>query len=214
MQKFDLTIFRQSRVLLGLFSTPVVLIGLVILSVELGSIVVVLLLFGIYLLTVYYFVVGHLTIHIDNKQLNFTWSRKLIFNFNDIEPIDIVDIKTIVIDNGQLLKKIKTDDKTIKINTAKVQRKDASKFIDQLRLLTKGNNVREIESWDEWADKGYIKTAYRVNSTIIVLATILVTVSMFKNGFNSRYLSLMLLFIPQLYLYGQQMKPKIKNGEK
>lgn len=214
MQKFELTIFRQSRVLIGLFLTPFALIGLLILGAELKSILIGLLLFAFYLLTIYYFVVGHLTITIDNGQLKFNWTNKLIFNYDNIEPLNIRDINTIVIDNGQLLRKIITKERTIKINNAKVQQKDALKFIYELGILTKENNVREIDSWDEWDDKGYIKTAYRINTVILVLATILVTFVIFKKGFNSRHLFLVLLFIPQLFLYGQQMKQKIKNDKK
>ena len=214
MQKFKLTIFRQSRVLLGLFLTPVALIGLLILGAELNSILIGLFLFAVYLLTVYYYVVGHLIITIDNGHLKFNWTRKLIFNYADIEPINIADIKTIVIDSGLLLRKIATAERTIKINNAKVQQKDAPKFIYELAVLTKEYNVREIDSWDEWADKGYIKTAYRINTIILVLATVLVTFYITKKGFNSRQLFLVLLFIPQLFLYGKQMKQKIKNDKK
>ncbi|WP_027375642.1 hypothetical protein [Kaistella palustris] len=214
MQKFELTIFRQSRVLVGLFLSPIALIGLIILGAELNNIFIGLLLFAVYLLTVYYFVVGHLTVSIDDEQLKFRWTRKLIFNYDEIEPLNIIDIKTIVIDSGQLLRKIITADRSIKINNAKVQVKDANKFIYQLSILTKKNDVREIDSWDEWADKGYIKAAYRINTVILVLATILVTTFIIMKGFNSRYLFLFLLFMPQLYLYGQQMKQKIKNNEK
>lgn len=214
MQKFELTIFRRSRVLLGLFLTPVALIGLLIFGAELNNIFIGLFLFAVYLLTVYYFVVGHLTITIDNGQLKFNWTRKLIFNYDNIKPIDIADINTIVIDSGQLLRKIVTNDRTIKINNAKVQQKDALKFIYELGLMTKENNVREIDSWDEWTDKGYIKTAYRINTVILILATALVTFFIIKKGFNSRHLFLVFLFIPQLFLYGQQMKLKIKNDKK
>lgn len=214
MHKFELTIFRQSRVLIGLFLTPFALIGLLILGVELNSILIGLLLFAFYLFTIYYFVVGHLTITVDNGQLKFNWTKKLIFNYDNIQPVNINDINTIVIDSGQLLRKIVTKDRTIKINNAKVQQKDALKFIYELGILTKENNVREIDSWDEWADKGYIKTAYRINTVILVLALGLVTFAIINKGFNSRYLFLVLLFIPQLFLYGQQMKQKLKNDKK
>ncbi|QOW09563.1 hypothetical protein Q73A0000_03880 [Kaistella flava (ex Peng et al. 2021)] len=214
MQKFELTIFRQSRVLVGLFLTPISLIGILILCAELNNIFIGLVLFPVYVLTVYYFVVGHLTVSINNEQLKFRWTRKLIFNYDDIEPVNIADIKTIVIDSGQLLRKIITADRTIKINNAKVQVKDANKFIYQLGILTKRNDVREIDSWDEWSDKGYIKTAYRINTVILVLATIIVTTFIIIKGFNSRNLFLVLLFIPQLYLYGKQMKRKIKNDNR
>ena len=214
MQKFELTIFRQSRVLLGLFLSLIALIGLLILSVGLISFFIGLILFAVFLFTVYYFVVGHLLISIENEQLTFNWRRKRIFNFDAIEPINIADIKTIVIDNEQFLRKIITTDRTIKINNAKVQQKDASKFIRQLVVLTKKNNVRKIDSWYEWVDKGYIKTAYRINTVILIVAIVIVTFFIITKGFNSRHLFLVLLSIPQLFLYRQQMKQKIKNKKK
>jgi hypothetical protein len=208
MQKFELTIFRQSRILLGLFLAPVVLIGLIILGAELNSFLIGLFLFVCYLLTVYYFAVGHLIITIDNGQLIFNWTKKFMFNYEDIEPINIADIKTIVIDSGQLLRKIITPDRTIKINNVKFQQKDAPKFIHKLAVLTKVNSVREIDSWDEWADKGYLKIAYGINTVVLVLTTVLVTVLIIRDGFDSRHLFLVLLFMPQLFLYGKQMKQK------
>jgi len=214
MQKFELTIFRQSRVLIGLFLTPFALIGLIILGAELNSILIGLLLFAFYLFTIYYFVVVHLTITIYNGQIEFNWTKKLIFNYDKIQLINIYDIKTIVIDNGQLLRKIETKDKTIKINNSKFQQKDALKFIHQLGVMTKDNNVRVIDSWDEWADKGYIKTAYKINTVVLVLVTSLVTFTIIKNEFNSRHLFLVVLFIPQLFLSRQQMKHKIRNDKK
>ena len=68
--------------------------------------------------------------------------------------------------------------------------------------------------WDEWADKGYIRTAYRINIVILLLATALVTFFIINKGFSTGHLFLLLLFIPQLYLYGQQMKQKINNHKK
>lgn len=194
MQKFDLTIFRQSRVLIGIFLTPFVFIGLILLGIELGNIFIGLLLFCVYLFTLYYFVVGHLTITVDNEQLKFSWTKKLFFNFKNIEPLNITDIRTIVIDNGLLLRKIITNNRTIKINTTKIQQKDTSKLICQLGILTEQNNVRKIDSWDEWADKGYIKTAYRINSIILVLVTIITISVIVKKGFDFRLLPLVLYF--------------------
>jgi hypothetical protein len=90
----------------------------------------------------------------------------------------------------------------------KFQQKDAPKFIHKLAVLTKVNSVREIDSWDEWADKGYLKIAYGINTVVLVLTTVLVTVLIIRDGFDSRHLFLVLLFMPQLFLYGKQMKQK------
>ena len=211
MQKFELTIFRQSRILIAVFLTPFSFIGFLMLGSEMNSPAIGLILFAFYLLIAYYFVVGHLTITIKNDQLKFMWARKMLFNYDEVEPVNISDIKALVIDDGQLLRKIVTYDQSIYINNSKVKIKEAAKFIQQLRIMTKNTSAREMDSWDEWADKGYLKTAYRINTIILVLAAILVAIAIIMKGFNSTQLLLFLLFIPQLFLYGQQMKRKIKK---
>lgn len=209
-QKFDLLIFRQSRVLFGLFLTPFVLIGLIILASEIKNIFIGLLVFVIYLLIIYYYSIGHLTVLIENGELKFTWRKKVLFNYKNIEPVKINDIKAIVIDNEILLRQIITSKRTIKINNSKIQNKDIPNFLHKLRTLTRYNNVVEIDSWDSWLEKGYIKIAYRINTLILLVTAIAVTIFIIKNGFNSRLLFLIVLFFPQLILYGQQMKKKIK----
>jgi hypothetical protein len=213
MEKFEITVFRQSRVLLGLFLTVLAFMGCIILSAELKNPLVGLLVFVIFLLIVCYFVVGNLTICIDNEELKFNWRKKLLFNYKDIEPINLSEIKKLVIDNGIFLRKIKTIDKTIRINNAKILYKDAGRLISRLRTLTKVNHVRIIDSWDEWKEKGFIRIAYTINSTILVLAFLVVTVFIVFKGFDSRQLLIVLLIAPQLYLYGRQMKEKITNDK-
>ncbi len=211
LQKFNLTIFRQSRVLSGLFILPFAFIGLLLLGLELGNFIFGLLFFALYLFLYYYFAVGHLSISIPNGQLQFSWTRKIIFNFRDVEPINLYDIKTIVIDNGQFLRKLSTVDKTIYINTTKISPQDNFKFIHFLQGLSKENNIRVINSWREWADKGYLKTAYRINIAVIAIAVVVVSIFVILKGFSSGQLFIFLLFIPQLILHGKQMKLETKD---
>jgi len=211
MQRFELIIFRQSRVLIGIFITPFVIIGLLLLSKDFENIIMFFLIFALYLLILYYYVVGHLVVYIEDGQLKFYWKRKKIFNYKDIQSVNISEINTIVIDEGKLLKKIKTANRTIRIGTAKVQQKDSYKFICQLWILTTGNSVRQIDSWDEWVDKGYIKIAYRINLFIMIIMICAVLFSFFIGGYKSKHLLFILFLLPQLYFYGQQMKNKIKN---
>jgi hypothetical protein len=211
MEKFEITVFRQSRVLVGLFLTVFAFMGCVILGAEIKNLLAGLLVFVVFLLSVCYFVVGNLTICIDNEELKFSWKEKLLFNYKDIEPINLLEIKELVIDNGMFLRKIKTTDRTIRINNAKILYKDAGRLISRLRVLTKVNHVKIIDSWDEWKEKGFIRIAYIINSTILILAFLVVTIFIVLKGFNSRQLFVFLLVVPQLYLYGRQMKEKITN---
>ena len=214
MQIFKLTIFRQSRVLFGLFLLPFAFIGLLFLGLELGSFIWGLLLFVFYLLLYYYFTVGHLTISIDNEQLHFSWTKKIVFNFKEVDSLTLADIKTIVIDNGQFLRKLITADKTVYLNTTKVKPSDNFKLIHFLQAFAKSNNVRIINSWREWADKGYLKTAYRINIAVIVIGLVVVSIFIARRGFSSGQLFIFLLFIPQLILYGQQMKLEMEDDNK
>lgn len=189
--------------------TPIVFIGL-LLSVNL---IIGILLFGLFLLTFYYFIVGNLTVTVDsdNGKIFFTWTKKYLFNYKDIEPVNVSDIKRIVVDNGILLKKIKTEDREVELNTAKIHQKDTFKLIYRLEVVTKENNgIKRIDSWDEWNEKGYLKLAYRINSVVLIFVAIAVTISIFKRGFDSRMLLFVMLLIPQMILYGRLMKPKIK----
>lgn len=212
MQTFNLTIFRQSRVLFGLFILPFAFIGLFLLGLELGSFLFGLLCFVFYLLLYYYFAVGHLIITATSEQLQFSWKRKILFNFKDLETINLADIKTIVIDDGQSLRKLVTANKTVYLNTTKINPYDNFKLIHFLQAFAKENNLRVINSWREWADKGYLKTAYRINIAVIIVALVVVSVVIALKGFSSGQLFIFLLFIPQLKLYGQQMKMEMENN--
>jgi len=214
VQKFNLTIFRQSRVLFALFLFPVIFVSLILLGAKLNNFIIGILLFVVYLFVAYYYVVGYLTISIDNEQIKFSWNKKFIFNYTEINSIRISDINTVVIDNGQLIRKINTNLKTIKINNTKIQQKDASKFLSQLNILIEHNNIRVIDSWDEWYEKGYLKTAYRINTVILFLTAIIVTYTIITRGFKFNQLFMISLFFPQLFLYGKQMKYKLKQKKK
>jgi hypothetical protein len=211
MKRFELTVFRQSRLYLGIFLSPFSIIGFIILAAKLGSPLIGISLFIIFILTFYYYVVGHLTIIIDNELLQFQWTKKYFFNYKDIVPVKLIDIKTIIIDNGQFLRKIKTNDRTICINNGKLKPKDAPKFINELGFLTKDLNAKTIDSWDVWVELGYLKFAYRLNIVIIItLATIVVT-SVILGKANFRYFYMLLVTLPLLFLYGLQMKQKLKK---
>jgi hypothetical protein len=123
VQKFNLTIFRQSRIIIGLFFSPVVLIGLMMLGVTFQYFLIGILFFLFYLWALYYFVIGHLTIISKEDKLEFEWRKKRIFNYKEIEPVNIKDIKSIVIDNGLLLRKIKTTDRIFRSTQQKLNKR-------------------------------------------------------------------------------------------
>lgn len=210
MQKFDLTIFRETRLYIGLAFLPVGLLGSIFLGIELGGFAFVIILLFLFFLLLGYFVIGYLTITIDNDKLQFQWTKKHFFNFKDIAPVRLSDINTIILDNGQFLRKIKTTDRTIPINNSKIKPKDASKFIYQLSVATKNYDVKRIDSWDVWADKGYLRTAYWINTSILIGAGIIIIIAVAKEVFT-RHFFWVLLLLPQQFFFGQQMKQKLNK---
>jgi len=156
----------------------------------------------------YYFSFGNLKIIIKNdNELFFEWEKKFIFNYKSIDSVKIRDIKTIVVDNGRSLKKIKTIDHTIYINNSNINSNDVVKFIEKI----KEDNIRIIDSWDEFKEKGYLKMAYFINTIILIISFIVFIIFTILKGFNPVYLSIFLLFIPQVILYQKHIKSKIQK---
>ena len=212
MRQFELTIFSQSRILLIVLFFPIsfltaLFLGITI-DIQILNIVTPFLFLGLVGFGLYYFAVGHLKVTQIENRLEFEWNKKLLFNYNEIDPIEINQIETMVIDQNQLLKKIITAERVVKINNGKIYRKDSAKFI---HFLTENSNARVIDSWDVWNEKGWLRTAYRINTIILTLFIGIVIVFTILKGFNSKLLLFAPLLISQLFLYQIQMKGKEKN---
>ncbi|NML59098.1 hypothetical protein [Chryseobacterium cheonjiense] len=207
MHEYNIKIFNQSRVLISLFLLPIFFLLSIFLGAEIHSLLIPILSLLILIFVCYYFCMGNLKVIVkNNNELSFKWEKKLIFNYKPISPLKISDIKTIIVDNGQSLKKIKTDRDTIYINNSNINSKDVVKLIE----IIKGHNIKVIDSWDEFKEKGYAKTAYFINSVVLILSIILFITFTILKGFNPTLLSLFLLWIPQIILYRKQIKSKHK----
>jgi hypothetical protein len=215
MKSYKLTIFNQSRVIAIVFLLPVILLGSLFAGLELMPkgyfwIVSIPMFAGLSGL-IYYFAKGNLIVDVDDETLLFTWEKKLIFNYNAIEPIPVKDIRAVVIDQDQLLRKIITSDREIKISNGKLLMKDSQKFIALLRSSIKQNGGRIIDSWDVWQEKGYLKLALRINTVVIVSIVGLILAFGVIKGFDkippASYFMLIFL-LPQMLLYQRQMKEK------
>ncbi|MDC8102988.1 hypothetical protein ACNFU2_20595 [Chryseobacterium sp. PTM-20240506] len=210
MQEYNITIFKQSRILLSLFLTPIFFVIAIFIGAETSSFIIPILCFTLILITMYYFASGNLKIIIKtDNELVFEWKKKFIFNFRSPISIKISDIKTVVLDDDQFLRKIITNVDTIYINNSKIKSKDADKFIDKLKNEVKKYDIRIIDSWDELVEKGYIRLAYIINSFVLLVSIIVVIIFTILKGFNPISFSILLLFIPQMLLYSKQMKSKI-----
>lgn len=211
MQEYNIIIFRQSRILLCLFLLPVILLIAIFIGAETNSFIISTLFIVISILLIYYYVIGNLKITISENELFFEWRKKVIFNYEPIKTIKINDIKVIVLDEESLLRKIKTHDTIIYINNSKIKSEEAEKFINRLKNDVKKNDVKIIDSWDEFAEKGYLRLAYRLNSIILITSIIIIIIFTVLKGFNPVSLSILLLFIPQMILYQKQIKNKTNN---
>ena len=217
MDTYNLTIFNQSRIIAIVFLAPVALIGSFLLGLEFMPKsyfwILTLPLLAILLGLLFYFAKQNLKIECKDNTLFFEWKRKLIFNYRPINPVPISEIKTVVIDQDQLLKKIITKDREINISNGKLLMKDSQRFINALRLIISQNNGRVIDSWDVWQEKGYLKWALRINTIIIVLISgILITFGLVK-GFDKippTSFFILVFFLPQMLLYQKQMTKKNK----
>lgn len=210
MEKYNITIFNQSRVLLCLFLFPIFLLLTIFIGTEIKSFLVAVLFLTIICSLMYYFMVGNLTVLFKgDDELVFDWKKKYFFNYKPISSIKISNIKTIVLDNDEFLRKIKTDNYTIHINNSKINPLDSDKLISRLKKDLLKYDIRFIDSWDELAEKGFIKIAYIINSGFLVLSIIIIVILTILKGFKPVSLSILLLIIPQLFLYNKQMKNKI-----
>lgn len=211
MRTFKLTTFRQSRFYTCFFLMPFAFFACLFLGTEMDSFLLGLMFFGLFLFTSYYIVIGHLNITIDNNILYFNWSRKFLFNYKEIAPLNVKDITIIIIDKGDLFRKIITTDRIIYLNTTKFKQRDIHKFIYNLEVLVKDQNVKRITSWGEWKEKGYLKTAYKINIAVLVFSVIAMLFAIMLNGFSGKSFFIILLWIPQMIFYGMQMKQELKD---
>ncbi len=163
----------------------------------------------------FYFSYGRLNVTYENETLHFEWQKKLLFNYAEISDFTVNEIKRLVIDQGQVLRKIMTDKTEISLGNNRpnnVFKSDSQEFIDFLTHQVEKKEI--VDSWDIWVEKGYLKWALRIN-TIIILGVIgLLGFFAVTKGFDkipSASFFMLIFFLPQIFLYQKQMKNKIKN---
>lgn len=120
MYKYKFRIFRQSRALTAVFVLPIAFVGGFLLGLQFKSFLIPLGLIISSVSLLYHYAVGYMFVIIKDECLFLDWKKKMFFNYNNINPIKLERIICIVIDNGKLLKKIKTIDETVYINNPKI----------------------------------------------------------------------------------------------
>lgn len=211
MQKFNITIFNQFRVIIGLFLSPIALFLSVFIAIKTDVFILSIGTFILILFGFYYFAVGHLTVIFDAEEIIFEWKKKIIFNHRPPLKIEINTIEKVIIDEGKILRKIITKDSVIPINNVKLNSKENIEFINTIRKICTIYDVKIVNSWDAIQDKGYLSILYKINAVVIIIAIILVIIITILKGFNPKVLSIFFLFIPQMFLYKKQMRNSIKK---
>lgn len=212
-------IFKQSRVVISIFAFAILFLPVLLLPSHIDNSILQLAvtalgiigLFGL----LFYFAYGRLNVTYENETLHFEWKQKLLFNYAEIPDIEINEIKRLVIDQGQVLRKIVTDKTEITLGNNRpnnVFKSDSQVFID---FLSKNIQNKEIiDSWDIWVEKGYLKWALRINTALLLGAIGLLGFFAVTKGFDKippASFFMLIFFLPQMFLYQKQMKNKIKN---
>jgi hypothetical protein len=209
-QTFELTITDQKRVITTLLLFPIVIFATAFISVKFNAGLGVLSFF-ISLFLLYYFVIGKLTVSIEDEKISFQWKKKIIFNYKDIQDLDESKIDKVIIDNGQFLRKIVAKDRTINLSTSKIKPKDSYRLISHFNKKGMTQNLEIKNSWENINPKR-LKVFY-VLTWIMILASILllIFISIFK-GFRPKMLFI-LGVIPMLLMYGKQIKNAIEKND-
>ncbi len=191
MHEFQLIVIRQGRAALAaLFFASSILIGLFLaLTLETTALKIVVPISSIAAINglALYFAVSKLTIKSDGNILTFYWSKKWFFNYNYIDQINLTEIDTIVInvlpgEQKEHLQYIVSNNRKIKIPTAKYWRKDADAFIQYL----KDNSNAEIkDSWDMLKEQGLLGIAYYGISLILVAGILIMIYVFFDKGISN-----------------------------
>ncbi len=163
----------------------------------------------------FYFSYGRLNVSYYNETLHFEWQKKALFNYSKIPNIELNEIKRLVIDQGQILRKIVTDKTEITLGNNRpnnVFKSDSQVFINFLTDQVENKEI--IDSWDIWVEKGYLKWALRINTIIILVVIGILGFFTVTKGFDEippASFFMLIFFLPQMLLYQRQMKNKIKN---
>ncbi len=210
MQKFNLKIAKQSRIVIGIFlfaiTFPFLLTpGLRELLPEYGFVLPILIL-TLVIIFIYQFTIGKVILRFSNNRIDIEWRKRFLFDNQSLEPINISNIKSIIIDNDEFLRKIITADSVIEINNIKPVTKEFKSFVITLSEKVRGNNGRVLNS-DQFAKEKGIKD-YSFYIFIALLAFSVFLISRLWDFIT--FYSLLLLLLPILG-YMNHVRQRVKK---
>ena len=185
MKKFSVTILNHTRIFIAFLLVLTTIYFSIKIAIEIENLLIaisfpIFLVIIILILSVYS-IYGILHITVINDELLFSWKRKYMFNFKKVENIKLKDIKTLVINNSkldnsgsmELLSKIITNNKEIKLVIGALWRRDADEFIE---FMKRNTNAIIVDSWHIYKKNGVLNVLYYLSLLILVIgAGIIIT---------------------------------------
>lgn len=218
MTDFKLIVHRQRRILISIILGATILPFLLIAIVKLGHIspynwFLGIIAFCLFIYGLIYFTTGTLIIRAENDLLEFSFQKKLAFNFKPIGPINISEIESFVTENKPLqkwhiLNRIIVSSKSIQIGSGRIKKDDTVAFVE---YISESHDIQTVNIWDLWQQKGWLRIAYIINSTILVFGLVICIIYIFTKGLDSKLLLFMIFPFSQLILYQFILKERKKN---
>jgi len=215
MNEIELTVSRQSRILIGIIvlgiSAPVLFIIGVKIDIPMKQILLPMTLIFLVFGLLHFFIIGKLIIRYSENTLDFEWKKRILFENNVIKPVSINEIKTLVVDEGVYLRKIITNNRIIEINNIKTTKDDFHLFLENLILTVENNNGKVINSKKYSEQFGY--NDFSFHTTIILLTASIFLISRLWQLIE--FYSLFFLLLPLFsYLRHVNLRIRKKNSNK
>ncbi len=190
MKQYELKVGRGTRLAVGVLIISIYIFGLFLLTVTNHSYAI------LFVLVIPLFIsnillgTAKMIIKFSNDKIEIDWKKRFLLDKEIIEPINIQDIRILVVDNFKYLRKIITENRIIEINNGKPVEKDFELFVENLIELVETNNGRVINSTQYFVDYyKYFYVAVTLAMSIILISTLWRIID---------YYSLILLLIPLL----------------
>lgn len=210
MQRFELTVNKTSRLLIGILIFGVSSPGLLILSSKLGNsihkILIPIFLLSLLIGLIYWIAFAKLILRYSDNKLMFEWKKRFLFDNTEIPPIDVYDIKRLVVDKGMFLRKIISKDRVILVNNGKPIKENYRMFIQNLIEIVEKNNGQVINSGQYAREQGFNDLSFTL--FIVFLALSILLISRLWNIIE--FYSLLLLLLP-LIVYYIHLKLRIRK---
>jgi len=201
MQRFELTVNKTSRLLIGILIFSISCPGLLILSAKFDNstykILIPLFMLILLIGLIYWIAFAKIILSYSDNRLSFEWKKRFPFNNSEITPINTSDIKRLVVDKGMFLRKIISKDRLIVINNGKPIKDDFRIFIQNLIEIVEKNNGQVIDSGQYATEQGFNDLSFKVFIILLAFSVFLIS----RLWTFIEFYTLFLLFLPLIAYY-------------